>query len=94
MADYLFCYDIADAKRLRRVHRYMCRHAAAVQKSVFLLSCSLPLRDACWAGLLDLVDEQADDIRCYCLSARGFRENLGVAMFGEGVIWTGVPGGL
>lgn len=94
MTDFLFCYDVSDDRRLRKVYRYLCKHAAPIQKSVFVFSGSVAQRDAFWAGLLELVDAREDDVRCYCLGARGYRVNLGLPMFGDGMLWTGVPGGL
>lgn len=94
MPDFLFCYDVSDPRRLRRAHRYLCRHAAPLQYSVFLFSGASAERDAIWAGLLELTDAREDDVRCYCLSARGFRENLGQPFLAEGILWTGVSGGL
>ena len=35
----------------------------------------------------------ADDVRCYCLSARGLRVNLGLPMLAEGLWLSGTPEG-
>lgn len=93
MPDFLFCYDVSDPRRLGRVHRYLRRHALALQKSVFLFSGSTQQRDGIWAGLLERVDPVADDVRCYCFSARGLRVNLGLPMLAEGLWLSGTPEG-
>jgi len=67
--EWIVAYDIADPKRLGRVHRYMVKRAIPLQKSVFQTSMStvqlLKLRQ----GLSALIDPKADDIRMYPLPA-------------------------
>jgi CRISPR-associated protein Cas2 len=53
MHTLLICYDIADAKRLRRVARLLEAHGRRVQQSVFL--CRLPPPDA--RALREQLDE-------------------------------------
>ena len=68
--EWIVAYDIADPKRLGRVHRYMVKRAIPMQKSVFHVTMStvqlLKLRQ----GLSALIDPKEDDIRIYPLPAQ------------------------
>lgn len=61
----LICYDIADPRRLQRIHRRIKRDGVAVQYSIF--QCDLD--DLHFARLVAdlkcLVDPRSDDIRIY-----------------------------
>lgn len=83
---HLICYDIADPKRLVRVHRYLRESGLPLQYSVFSLmmtrrQCSRLLRD-----LRDLIDRREDDVRVYPLPANGERINLGRQLFPDDVL--------
>ncbi len=57
---YLVCYDISDAKRLRRVHRILRGYGDAMQLSVFL--CQLTeLQRAHLVNLLERAVHHDDD---------------------------------
>jgi hypothetical protein len=45
------------------------------------------------AAVQRLMDERADDVRCYPLPARGLQERIGKAALPEGTQWTGLPAG-
>jgi len=62
---YLICYDIADPKRLHKVHRYWKERAMAVQYSVFAGSFTPAGLWRAVAGIQDLIDETEDDVRIY-----------------------------
>ena len=66
---WLVCYDIANPRRLRRVHRTACRHAAPLQYSVFH---TIATRNEVRAMLRDIeghIDSRQDDVRAYPLLA-------------------------
>lgn len=93
MRDSIFIigYDIADPPRLQRVHREMCKHAAPLEYSVFLLVGSEDDKDRCLARIADLIEAREDDVRCYPLPKRGFQARIGRAGLPEGLQWTGLP---
>ena len=66
-ATYFIAYDIADPRRLRRVHRYMRKRALPVQYSVFIASLTRQGIEELITGVSRLIDELRDDIRCYTL---------------------------
>lgn len=65
MQTYLIAYDIADPKRLARVHRYLSRVALALQYSVFIARLTDRQRDKVITALSRLIDPGADDVRVY-----------------------------
>lgn len=91
---YVIGYDIADPRRLQRVYREMCRHASPLEYSVFLLVGGEAQRSACLAALAELIDADADDVRCYPLPSRGLQTRIGRASLPEGIQWTGLPAGI
>jgi CRISPR-associated protein Cas2 len=91
---FVIGYDIADPRRLQRVHRAMCKHASPLEYSVFLLVGSEAYRQSCLAAVADLIDPDADDVRCYPLPARGLQTRIGRASLPEGIQWTGLPAGI
>lgn len=93
MADRAFVigYDIADPRRLQRVHRKMCRHAMPLEYSVFLLVGNDDDKRRCLDAMAELIVADADDVRCYPLPARGFQGRIGRASLPPGIQWTGLP---
>ena len=91
---FVIGYDIADPRRLQRVHREMCKHAAPLEYSVFLLVGSENDRQKCLAAMANLIDPDADDIRCYPLPSRGLQTRIGRASLPPGIQWTGLPAGI
>ena len=90
MPETLICYDIANPRRLGRVHRYLKRHACAVQYSVFLFTGTRQQLDRCLAELEKLMEPKEDDIRAYPLPQRGYRLSLGRSTLPEGIHWAGL----
>lgn len=91
MADYLVCYDIADHRRLARLHRCLRRHALPIQYSVFLLTAGEAGLRRCVEEASRLIDAKTDDLRIYSLPKDGLRARLGRALFPEGVVYGGMP---
>jgi CRISPR-associated protein Cas2 len=89
---FLLAYDIADKRRLTRVHRYMVQHGSALQKSVFICEMTDAEQRGLMSGLRDLIDEKADDVRCY-----GLHPDQPILFWGkdtlpEGILWLDAAG--
>ena len=70
MTEYVFCYDISDAKRLRKAAKILQGQALRIQKSVYLLVGTPTTMRRCWQQLSDCVDAQKDDLCCYTIPVR------------------------
>ncbi|MGZ8153399.1 MAG: CRISPR-associated endonuclease Cas2 [Methylovulum sp.] len=66
-AHFLICYDIADPKRLSRVHRCLKKQGLPVQYSVFTAELRRAQVEKLLARLTALIDQREDDVRCYTL---------------------------
>ena len=88
---FVIGYDIANPGRLLRIHRCMCRHAAPLEYSIFLLVGSRADKDRCLAEIREMIRPREDDVRCYALPARGFQGRVGRAGLPAGILWTGLP---
>jgi len=64
---YLLAYDIADPKRLMRVHRTVRACGAPLQYSVFLVPGTADEIEHLLADLADIINAAKDDIRVYPL---------------------------
>ena len=62
---YMFCYDIADPKRLGKVHRLMKKSGIAVQKSIFFIQGTELQMKALLEDLGKFIKPKYDDIRAY-----------------------------
>jgi CRISPR-associated protein Cas2 len=82
---YLVCYDIADPKRLGRVHRYLRRLGMPLQYSVFTVLLSPRRRPRLLQGISKYIDPLEDDVRLYPLSERLERVTLGRQILPHGV---------
>lgn len=91
MTDFLICYDISNPKRLGRVHRCIKKWALPIQYSVFLFTGSQRQLDRCLEQLLSIIDEKADDLRCYPLPHQGRRQRLGKPVLPTGIVHTDLP---
>lgn len=79
-AAWLIAYDIADARRLGRVHRFLKREAMPIQYSVFLGWFGEGRLQRLVSELEELIDRREDDVRLYHLPA-------GTELMGEGRQW-------
>ena len=91
---FVIGYDIANPRRLQRVHREMCKHATPLEYSVFLLVGDALAKDRCLAQMAGLIEDVEDDVRCYPLPVRGFQGRVGRASLPAGIQWTGLPAGI
>ena len=87
-AAWLICYDIADKRRLVRVHRAACRFAVPVQYSVFWARLDRAALNAGLRALAVLIDPRADDVRFYPLPENVRVDTLGRAVLPQGVRWS------
>jgi CRISPR-associated protein Cas2 len=88
---FIIGYDIANPRRLVRVHREMCKHATPLEYSVFLLVGGAAAKAHCLDCLARLILPTQDDVRCYPLPSRGFQGRIGRASLPAGIQWTGLP---
>ncbi|MBI3935968.1 MAG: CRISPR-associated endonuclease Cas2 [Betaproteobacteria bacterium] len=63
--NWLIAYDIADPRRLRRVHRFLSARAVPVQYSVFATRSAPMKAGLIRTGLGEIIDETEDDVRIY-----------------------------
>ena len=98
MSDYIICYDIANPRRLGRIHRALKKQALAVQYSEFFFSGTEVQLQRCLAQLQARMDERCDDSRAYPLPQRGLRLELGASALPDGIVlgslpadWQGTP---
>ncbi len=82
---WLIAYDIADPKRLARVHRYLKSKAVPVQYSVFVTRARAAQIGAIRAALADLIDPKADDVRIYQVPERPEFSSLGTKALPDGI---------
>ena len=65
MANYLICYDIANPRRLGKVHRRTVAHALFVQYSVYYLQGSREDLEQLLHEIADVMNPGEDDVRAY-----------------------------
>ena len=83
---YLIAYDIANPRRLGRVHRALKKQGLPVQYSVFTVVIKRKALLKLLAHLNDLILPIEDDVRCYRLSEAVKVECVGRQMFPEEVM--------
>jgi len=91
---YLIGYDIADKKRLSRVHAYVKERAMALQYSVFLGVFDPRAVDRIVAGLAARIDPRRDDVRLYALERDCRILTMGEPVFPTGIALPGAAGGV
>lgn len=84
----LICYDISDARRLRRVHRLVKDYAHPLQFSVFVADLNPQQIDLLWGQLEALIDPDVDRLHLFRLSAlvRGAQGVAAVLSLPSGVM--------
>ncbi|QTR48562.1 CRISPR-associated endonuclease Cas2 [Candidatus Thiothrix anitrata] len=87
---HIVAYDIADHKRLGRVHRYLKKIALPLQYSVFLIELDDARREKLLAQLSQRIHPKQDDIRIYPLPDNPEWVALGKALWGDGILLTGI----
>ena len=87
--NWLVAYDIADPRRLARVHRFLKRRAIPVQYSVFVLHADTFTLKSVLDGIANLIAPVEDDVRAYHLPKRCEVAMLGNQSLPEGVALSG-----
>ena len=87
----LVTYDIANPRRLRRMHRALRKIAAPIQYSVFLGRFTRAELSSLRALIHDIIDPEEDDVRIYPLPADGWQRRIGKPNLPEGVLFTMLP---
>lgn len=64
---FLICYDVANPRRLGRIHRFMTRHGMPIQYSLFESWLTPPQLRGVIQRLTDLIDVGEDDVRIYSI---------------------------
>lgn len=82
---WLISYDIANPKRLSRLHRFLLKHATPIQYSVFCYEGSAATMGQLMAAIENRIDAKADDVRGYLLP-----EPLQLGTLGRGALPAGV----
>ena len=75
---HLVCYDVADPRRLRRIHDLLCDWGIPVNYSVFLVDAAPNEIDRLVALLERRMDVRTDDVRIYALPRRPRMNVIGV----------------
>lgn len=83
---YLVSYDIADPKRLGRIHRVLKKQGLPVQYSVFMVTMTTPRLNKLLDTVKKLIDDGEDDFRCYALPANIECKQLGSRLFPDDVM--------
>ena len=84
--NWLIAYDIADPRRLGRVHRLLKRYAIPVQYSIFVFQGNQFMLQRIMKGIAGLIAPEADDVRAYHLPERCEVTMLGKQSLPEGVV--------
>ncbi len=82
---HIVCYDIADPRRLAKVHRCLVKRAVPLQYSVFLLFVAKDGLVEILGEIERLIDRRADDVRAYPLPSRLEYLHLGRQLFPDGI---------
>ena len=90
MAQYIICYDISCAKRLRKAAKILQGVAIRLQKSVYLLVGSQNDLNKCWRALAACVSDSHDLLTCYCVPAHSPLQTLGANVLHDGIMWSGL----
>lgn len=78
---YLVAYDIADPRRLQRLHRQIRREGLAMQKSVFLVQRTPEGIAELMDDLASMIHRQQDDLRAYPV-----QDPARIRLCGEGML--------
>lgn len=83
---YLIAYDIANPRRLIRVHRILKKQGLPVQYSVFTVVSKRPALIRLLTKIEEQIEVAEDDVRCYRLPENSETNSLGKQIFPEDVM--------
>lgn len=83
---YLIAYDIANPRRLGKVHRILKKQGLPVQYSVFTVVMKRPRLLRLLERIEQQIEKREDDVRCYRLPSRADAVTLGRQFFPEDVM--------
>ncbi len=83
---YLLAYDIANPKRLAKIHRTLKKNGMQVQYSVFTIVLTRKALMKILACIEELINRREDDVRCYRLPRNPEIVVLGQQYFSEDVM--------
>ncbi len=86
LCPWLIVYDIANRRRLGRVHRYLRQHAIPVQYSVFVLYGNDRKLKHVLEAIEERIDRGKDDVRAYHLPQRCELVMLGTQNLPQGIL--------
>lgn len=81
---WLLAHDVRDKKRLQRVWRYLRQEGVRLQYSVYLLAGTRHQVEAIIERLREIIDERADDLRIYPMTANTRIWGLGTQFNDDG----------
>ena len=81
---WLLAHDVRDKKRLQRVWRYLRQEGVRLQYSVYLLAGTRHQVEAIIERLREIIDERADDVRIYPMTANTRIWGLGTQFNDDG----------
>lgn len=87
MANYLICYDIANPKRLAKVHRKVVKQAAFVQFSVYYFSGSKADLDNFLIDIEQIIHVKEDDVRVYLVESLKKATQVGQSWLPDGILF-------
>lgn len=90
MKHFLLCYDIANPRRLQKVHRTVVACALPVQFSVYYFRGTTNDAEALLQQLEPLIKNSEDDIRIYTIEPLTNAYQQGRLWYPEGVYLEGV----
>ena len=80
---YLICYDVADAKRLRRTYKKMCGYGTPVQYSIFRCELSPVERQQLQESLWEIMNWEHDRVMVIDLGPTGARGDECIELWGD-----------
>ena len=86
---WIVCYDIAEKRRLVRVHRLLRKWGVPLQYSVFIVDASAARLQRLLMQVDDLIDQSADDVRAYRFPPDSECCVIGPGMLPEGILLAG-----